>query len=942
MSVTIDYNGQKLTYEPIEDLASVCSEADLAERGGFAGASQGLTEHTLKGIKATMGLIINGLGHKDAKITSLVRTENPSSQHALGTAVDIVDKSDDESWYDDFLKNVALYSDNFTYQTQNDGIKAWWTGVDHEGTGFHIHLDNYLGGLGGESDEEKKQMEKDCTRHGGDGGKKNGGALSPSSRMNGMRVTGNTVEIMPSKKTYAEPVYPDLISVQGNVPNSTVEPTTVNKMDKTEKVDNYGIVTAESMQQMTGLNINAFTTDTAFKLAQKPFDPTKDQNRVKTPTGGKPLNNNDPFPVDLKIEELEMHMPRVKQYKLPFDRKVPVTKELAAAILRLSDFAEKRITKLENNLATIMRYTFGIGKRMNINCQYYGGQDKSSKYCCIRCLKDDCLNDGQVMQIDQCLSCSRYEPVLGQTYEILNEVGANVSSIQDDNQAGFMNMNDYIEFVRIDKMHKMRKDMQLEYKDTATRNVNERTFKQEWDDGVKMTWKMVPIELQKPQINWRQDINSKDKSPKKLGTYMPANGPGTSGLDPGITLQPGNFKDIVSEHLTWLNDLISGKHDTDGYDSVGNNNNSDDGNKNNENKNNTEKPKSRVRARTPAKPSDTDNNKEIIEKLKGIVKQAMSDGESKAATACENLKAAGYEQALQNECSKQKIDPIMAMAYITFSSSGSPETGSGLFGTGGDDIEAQIKSGVTALKKAIDKASCPGNPLSMTAMQDWNDDMNKLNTATRMFDGKWLETIDKLDTIVNAFFPFLISAYKKIDDSNTGLSQLTDQNNDEPEFPIATADLDKIYFVQDYGLTNVDTGVSVVSNALGFKCNESIPIIVPVKCSTQKAKSDGTMGTYVEVVTGDRTIIIGGLSEVSSDFQDTNAEEIEKGKQLGKCSSTLWIQTKDNGSFIDPKTVWRLLTQISASNSVTVGKQVADANTPKSGGSQGSASTPNS
>ena len=35
------------------------------------------------------------------------------------------------------------------------------------------------------------------------------------------------------------------------------------------------------------------------------------------------------------------------------------------------------------------------------------------KYKCIRCMRDDRVNDGQVMQIDQCLSCTRYEPIFG-------------------------------------------------------------------------------------------------------------------------------------------------------------------------------------------------------------------------------------------------------------------------------------------------------------------------------------------------------------------------------------------------------------------------------------------------------------------------------------------------------------------------------------------------
>lgn len=946
MAITVKYGDQDITFEPITDLESVCSEVDLADSGGYATASQGLTENTIKGIKATMGLIINGLGHKSAKVTSLVRQptpENPNSQHIYGTAVDIVDKSDDDGWYGDFLSKVVLYSDNFNYSTQNGGLCAWHTGVDHEGSGYHMHLDNYLGGLAGETDAEKKQMQADCNRD------SNGTPISTaiakgkslvSSRTNNIKVSGSTVELLPSQKTYAEPVYPDYIAVTGNIPNSTVTDTVVNSADKTENVAGYNVATGETMQQITGLDMNAFTTNAAQAQAQAIYDPTSDQQRIKTPTGGKPLNNNDPYPVDLKIEELEMHMPRVKKYTMPFDKSVPATKEIAINLLKVSDFTEKRLVKLENILATVLRYTFGMGKRMYINCQYYGGQDENSKYQTIRCLKDDCLNDGQVMQIDQCLSCSRYEAVIGKVYEVLNEVGANAAVIQDDCQAGFMNMDEYIAFVRVDKMLKMRKDMQLEYKDTETRNENERSFADQWDDGVKMTWKMVPVELQKPQINWRQDINSQDKSPEKLGTYQPINGAGGSGMDPGITLKPGNFKDIVGLHLNWLNEVVAGKHDEDWEESV---TSSDSSSTTDKDKTDSDKDKtdssSTDKDKTDSSSSSTEK-KTIPEAIKTMIKEALSEGQSQAEKACDNLKSIGYEQSLQNACSKQEIDPIMVMAYIALRSAGTTTAADGLFGIGDGETDTQIEKGVAKIKEAVNKASCPGNPLSMTGMFDWNDELNKLNVQDRRYDGKWYEAINKLEKIKNAFFPQLMAAYKKIDESNTGLSQLTDQNNNEPEFPVASADLDKIYFVQDYGLTNVDTGVAVASNAIGFKCSTPVPIITPAKCSTQKPKTDKHIGSYVTVTSGDTTIIIGGLTSVTDDFKDEKAEEIDRGKQIGTCDGTLYIQTKVSGSFVDPKTVWRLLNQITADKDTSVGKQVAKANTPKGSSSQNAAQVP--
>ena len=58
------------------------------------------------------------------------------------------------------------------------------------------------------------------------------------------------------------------------------------------------------------------------------------------------------------------------------------------------------------------------------------------KYKTIRCLADDRINEGQEVQIDQCLYCTRYEPIAGQMYEIMNDLGTNVATILDDNQMG--------------------------------------------------------------------------------------------------------------------------------------------------------------------------------------------------------------------------------------------------------------------------------------------------------------------------------------------------------------------------------------------------------------------------------------------------------------------------------------------------------------------------
>lgn len=95
----------------------------------------------------------------------------------------------------------------------------------------------------------------------------------------------------------------------------------------------------------------------------------------KKPNPGKFPNNEDAFPVDLKIEELEVHKPDIKIYQLTVPKE---QREVAKAVLHVADTAEKRVVKLENMMATLYRYLFRIGSRMHINCVYYGGQSSFS------------------------------------------------------------------------------------------------------------------------------------------------------------------------------------------------------------------------------------------------------------------------------------------------------------------------------------------------------------------------------------------------------------------------------------------------------------------------------------------------------------------------------------------------------------------------------------
>lgn len=293
-----------------------------------------------------------------------------------------------------------------------------------------------------------------------------------------VKVTPNTLEV--------EPIYPDIIVPPGGS-ITLVENITESKSNVTS-------------------NISLSIED--FESRQKTFN-AKDYKDAKKEIKGAPVNLNDPFPIDIKIEELQSHTPKIKidevNYKMlecnhtGSQLAADVSKDLGMIqdqLLTIAKRTERRLVKVENTLATITRNLFRIGSRMQINCVYYGGQDVYSKYKSIRCLCDDRINDGQSMTLDQCLSCTRYEPIIGQVYAILDESGTNITQILDDAQMSYTNLDDYIKLSRTEEMldEKKMADIKEEIKETP------KTFKDTMEEGFIMDWNNVPLETQKPNI----------------------------------------------------------------------------------------------------------------------------------------------------------------------------------------------------------------------------------------------------------------------------------------------------------------------------------------------------------------------------------------------------------------------------------------------------------
>ena len=227
---------------------------------------------------------------------------------------------------------------------------------------------------------------------------------------------------------------------------------------------------------------------------------------------GKPVNYNDPYPYDSKIMELERHFPKVSIDEIESrlyscnHPGCPVAQPMAKNFAMLNDMQlaqskkiEQRLVKLENISSFMLRNLGRIGSRLNINCVYYGGQDVFSKYRCIRCLHDDRVHDGCSVTIDQCLCCTRYEPIIGQIYDILDETGMNGSALLDDMQMSYMTLDDLRNLNQVE-----RRSSKFDYSDTS---IDE---KQKTPKTLIDTWKQLDAK------KYKESLKKKHSSDKEL------------------------------------------------------------------------------------------------------------------------------------------------------------------------------------------------------------------------------------------------------------------------------------------------------------------------------------------------------------------------------------------------------------------------------------------
>lgn len=337
-----------------------------------------------------------------------------------------------------------------------------------------------------------------------------------------------------------DPVYPDLII-----------PPNYSTTDYNVKASNALPLTVLEKQDGTIRNLEDFDSNNL----NFDYDLLKDKEKKSK---GRPINYIDPYPYDDKIYELENHKPKVKIDEIesrlydsnhPGD---PVAHPIAKNFANVYDMAinqskkvESRLVRIENTLATVLRNLGRVGSRININCVYYGGQDVFGKYRTIRCMRDDRVHDAGSMTLDQCLCCTRYEPIIGQIYEILDDTGVNGSVLLDNMQMSYMNLEDAKNLNRVEERNSTKKfvNVNREEKDIPKKMIKEweeidknkhiETLKEtitdekelkkkleeikEEDYAFKMNWREIDLDLQEPDVKVypTEGIKAKYKTQEK-------------------------------------------------------------------------------------------------------------------------------------------------------------------------------------------------------------------------------------------------------------------------------------------------------------------------------------------------------------------------------------------------------------------------------------------
>lgn len=324
----------------------------------------------------------------------------------------------------------------------------------------------------------------------------------------------------------------------------------------------------------------------------------------------------------------------------------------------------------------------------------------------------------------------------------------------------------------------------------------------------------------------------------------------------------------------------------------------------------------------------------ITPSMKAIISGFKSFPKNTVDQAIEKMKSIGYEQDLQNAASKGNIDPVALMSLAVIESGGNPDKDGGLFNMSGVEKESKV---VTQLEKAVEWFNqCKSdhgngsNPIcAVQAFHGWTDELSNVTdggTDDQEFTDAWAEACGD----GAYYYPAFVSVYSIIANMQTNNSTLTDSNSVVgPEFPFYTKDLDNIYYIQKYGVTNAGGANAWVSNCAVFKVPEGTNFMAAVTGTLVNVKYDESYGGNVITIREKDTNDVYAYGGIGSWTKDSEGTQVNKSDILGQTNDRFYLfyRPKDE-SFGDPESVWSKLRN-KVSEEVSLGKQVGADNLQK-------------
>ena len=127
----------------------------------------------------------------------------------------------------------------------------------------------------------------------------------------------------------------------------------------------------------------------------------------------------------------------------------------------------------------------------------------------------------------------------------MNDIGVNVAQVLDDLQASYMNNDEYVRMSRIEEYINSPKQGKIDLTKVLKDQHNDSVgFDDIWGNGIKMNWTLVPVEEQKPHINWRQAIDDDGSGLGRLASWYDIN----SGMTASV-VNPMNNSEATNVYL---------------------------------------------------------------------------------------------------------------------------------------------------------------------------------------------------------------------------------------------------------------------------------------------------------------------------------------------------------------------------------------------------------